>query len=82
MKNLQIITYDNKPIYVSKNGVIDWWLAIKAISQNVDIRIEEKDFDEYQSRGTFQGCEITHLLIGYDIKVWIWSDLNNDFIEK
>ncbi len=89
MENIQIVNYNNKPIYVSNNGMIDWYLVIKSLFVNLSQEegslvkpLTEQDFHEYQSKFTIKGDSVQTYRTGYGLDVWMWSQMQNDFIKR
>ncbi len=84
MENLRIAIYENKPFYVSLNGTVDFYLLIKALcdvlsnSSKIE-QLTDKDFDEYQSKFTIKGDSIGDWIRAYDIIIWKWNPIMNDF---
>lgn len=85
MENIRIAIYKNKPIYTSLNGTVDFYLVIKALcnvlsnENGMTEQLTDKDFDEYQSRFTIQGNSIGDWMRGYEIGIWKWNPVMNDY---
>lgn len=67
-----IVTHNGKPIY---NGdiIIDWWKILHKV-------VPAASFDEYRSRGTIDGMSIQSTINAFDIKVWKYNPIQNDWI--
>jgi hypothetical protein len=85
LEKIRIAIYENKPIYVSQNGTIDYYSLIKALcnvlsGENCRInQLIDKDLDEYNSKLTIRGSSINDWLRGYNIAIWKWNPITNDF---
>jgi hypothetical protein len=71
-----IVTFENRPIYASKNEIFDIWKIGQALSRHSSFN---PDFEEYKRNApAFWG----QLKKGYDVRVWVWNLIENDWIEN
>lgn len=73
-----IIIYKDKPIYTS-NDLVCWWTVAKCIYKNTIKPLNDKDFDEWRSRATIRGEHVEPLLKAFNVKVWKWNQVAQDW---
>lgn len=80
-----IVTYNGKPIAATNDTILDPWKVFKALVNEltqegvkywIENPITDKDFEEWRSRNIFRGESWKVLADAYNVKTWVWSDLN------
>ena len=70
-----IVISEGIPIGYTDNKHVDWWEIAKALHRNEAM---ELDVDDYQQNPV---SYVQDMKDEYDIHVWRWNRLCNDFIE-